>query len=454
MITAESIENWLGIGWENGRPDRAISGVTQDTRTLKSGNLYIAIRGPRFDGHAFLSEARTCGAAGALVDAHSTVPIPEGLPVIRVDDPIAALGRLATACRSESGMTVVGITGSSGKTTVKEMIGSVLGHAGPVGVTRGNYNNEIGLPLSMLSSPPEARYGVFEIGMNAPGEIAGLSRIMQPDIAVVTNVGPVHLENFSSVEAIADEKGALLQSLKPDGVAVLDADHEWFEHLKQMVPGRLVTVGTSGDVDYQWSTDGWRELSIRERGGEAHSLELPLPGEHNSLNAVMAVAVGRQCGLEWETILSGLLEVALPPMRWEAETLRGVTYVNDAYNANPVSMRVAVQTFSKMPCSGRRWLVIGDMLELGEESAELHRHLGAFAGGYEWAGVALMGSFADDLAQGFEQAEASNVQVYENQQEIADYLMANTLQGDAVLLKGSRGMHLEDVMTHLMKAAV
>ncbi|MCG2659848.1 MAG: UDP-N-acetylmuramoyl-tripeptide--D-alanyl-D-alanine ligase, partial [Kiritimatiellae bacterium] len=336
---AREVAQWTGGKWCFGQPG-AIAGVSTDSRTLCRGALFVALRGPLFDGHSFIGEAFARGAVGAVISENTCAMPRKDHPLLRVPDTAQALRDMAANYRRRIQVAIVAVTGSVGKTTVKEMVADVLARRLRVARTLGNWNNEIGLPLSLLAMEPETRIGVFELGMNHPGELASLCRMLQPDWGLVTTIGPVHLEFFESVEAIVAEKSTLLKSLPSGGVAVLRCDEPYFEILRAAVPCRVITLALSGAADYIASpSDAQGQMEIRERAtGEACRLQAPLPGAHHAANSLYAAAVGRAHGLAWEEIRAALEEYRSPPMRWERQSVAGVTIINDAYNANPVSM--------------------------------------------------------------------------------------------------------------------
>ncbi len=436
-------------------PTRCIQGVSTDSRTLLPGALYVALRGERFDGHVFTGNAFSAGAAAAMVERNGAVAAPAGGALLEVENTATALSALGAAHRRCLAPLTIGVTGSVGKSTVKEMTAAVLGRAAVTARTRGNWNNEIGLPLSLLGIEPGSRYGVFEAGMNHPGEMSRLSRVLQPDWGIVTSVGPVHLEFFASVEAIAIEKGALLQALPRDGRAFLCIDDAWFDLLHQMAPCPVRTVSCDGNGDLNvWPQLSQRRLEVTERAsGETYAFNWPWPGRHNALNAGFALLAGREAGLSWSLLEEGLAAYRPLPMRWEEVQVGDWVIVNDAYNANPFSMRAAIGTFAQRPCAGRRWMVLGDMKELGAGAADAHRRLGEdVAGDGEWAGLLTVGPLAAGiadgaLARGF---DPQRIWCCTDPQCAAEVLHERLQPGDTVLLKASRGMALEVLVEALV----
>jgi UDP-N-acetylmuramoyl-tripeptide--D-alanyl-D-alanine ligase len=457
MTTARNIFDpvWLacatGGSWQR-MPTGEIQRICHDTRKLQSGDLYVAIRGSRIDGHSLVEEAIAKGAVAALVDQTylSNCALQSTVPLLVVADTLIALGRMAGMHRHRSGILATGITGSMGKTTVKDMTACLLGQIGNTVATQGNWNNNIGLPLSMLGIALDTQYGVFEIGMNHPGEIAPLSEILSPDWGVVTSIGPVHIEFFDSVEAIAHEKADLLRALPQKGIAFLPVGDPYYPILRDAVPCSLqtVAVGAHGEADLVISNQQGR-LVVREHG-EAHSADLPIPaaGQHNLLNAGLAILVARAAGASWEQIRKGFSQYQPAPMRWEMQVLDGCTIINDAYNANPVSMSAALDTFSQTRVKGSKWLVLGDMLELGAHAENAHIALGQAVAKGTWAGLAAVGVHAQTvkaaaIAAGF---SSDVVAAFPTVQDVSDWLRTRVAPGDAVLLKGSRGVQLEKLL--------
>jgi UDP-N-acetylmuramoyl-tripeptide--D-alanyl-D-alanine ligase len=434
IFRPEDLAAWLGVPWSGGLPASMIQGISTDTRTLRPGELYVALRGEQFDGHRFVAEAFKAGAAGALVDRSFAG---EMGPVLRVDDTLAGLQQLARGYRATWSARVVGITGSVGKTTVKEMCADLLSSRWMTHRTAGNFNNHIGLPLTMLRMPPEAEMGVFEIGMNHPGEIRPLAALLRPDVVVMTDVANAHIEHFESEQGIAEEKAELPASLGSNGWAVLALDGRWFELLRSRCAGRVVTVALGAGADYCGEMTGPDLLRVGET-----VYTLPLPGEHTHRNALRAITLGLELGLSPSQIQAGLNRFKAPAMRWEKEVAGGVEFINDAYNASPLSMRAALSTFAELPCEGRKVAVLGGMRELGDRSEEEHRALGCFLEPLSIDEVVCVGPLAAYIAG----AMGRSVRKAGTLEEASQWLTQWVLPGDQVLLKGSRGERLEGVL--------
>ncbi|MEI7947552.1 MAG: UDP-N-acetylmuramoyl-tripeptide--D-alanyl-D-alanine ligase [bacterium] len=455
LFDAQELARWAHGEW-TGDPSLRVEvcGVSQDTRTLKPGYLYVAIRGERFDGHAFVEKAFELGAAGALVDqAWQPATGLEGLPLIRVADTRKALQELAHAWRMKSAAKIIGLTGSSGKTTTKEMTAACLSGAGRVCATEGNLNNDIGLPLSLLKMSEDTAYGVFEAGMNHRGEISVLADILKPQGAVISSIGNAHIEFLDSIENIAHEKADLLRVLPQEGFAVLCRETTCFDILAKASAAPVITTSfITRDANFfgEILNVSTGMIRIHERDTDAAiDLSCGLPGAHNASNALLAFATARCAGVTAQQAVAGIQHVVMPGKRWEVIDRKGVTIVNDAYNANPDSMIAVMKTFMTMPCKGRRILVLGDMRELGSHSESLHRLVGQAISACAPDAIFAVGEMAtsfmadEAIACGF---PAARVQVAQTTHEAAQHLSEYVREGDSVLLKASRGMTLENIL--------
>jgi UDP-N-acetylmuramoyl-tripeptide--D-alanyl-D-alanine ligase len=434
--------------------------VSTDSRSLREGELFVALRGPRFDAHDHVGEAFGRGAWGAMVEERAwrdgkvnrQVSDFPGRAIISVGDTARALGDLAAWYRSRLDLKVIGITGSNGKTTTKEMTASIAGRRWKVHKTEGNFNNLIGLPLTVLGLDETHEVAVLEMGMNRRGEIRRLAQIARPDVGVVTNAGLAHLEHLGSIEAVAAAKGELIETLGPGATAVLNADDRRVAALAVSFPGRVITFGLGPGADF-------RALEIRGgEGGDSFTLSsplgtrdisLPLPGEHNVRNALAAAAAAFALGAGLDVIGEGLAAVRPVPMRFALHSyLDGIRVVNDAYNANPDSMESALRSLKMMQSRGRHAAVLGDMLELGEESPGAHRRLGKEAAAASLDLLVAVGRFAEETVRGAVEAglPRERIVVVPDCRGAAEALGAWLGPGDLVLLKGSRGVALEEVL--------
>lgn len=433
--------------------DTLFHAVTTDSRHVEPGALFFALRGPHHDGHRFVAEALRAGAAGAVVE----VPVPGiAAPAVHVAGTLKALGDLARWTRLRTPMRVVAITGSNGKTTTKEMIASICAAAEfPPGrdrilKTQGNENNLVGMPRTLLRLQGDEAVAVLEMGMNRAGEIARLTEIACPDYAVLTNVGPAHLEGFGgSLAGVAAAKAELFAGLRADAAVAVNADDEWVSRLAAAFPGRKVTFGAHAEVSARaiadLGTDGVAfDLVI---GAHARKVRLRFVGQHNVTNALGAAAVGHAMGFSLEVIARGLEWTVGTPMRMQVVRLRnGVTLINDAYNANPSSVEAALMALRRF--SGRPVVVLGEMWELGDEARRAHRFVGERAAALGVQQLFVMGAQAAEMAAGARAAgmRSDAVHVCGAHAEVAEAVAARWQPGDIVLVKGSRGMKMEEVV--------
>ena len=450
------LAKWSGGAWQHA--PASVTGASINTKTLKPGDLFFALEGSKADGHDFVSDALARGAAGAVV-RRAFAKKHTKLPLLAVADPAVALRAIAAGYRATLKATFVAITGSVGKTTVKEMTADLLATVGPTARTHGNFNNDLGLPLSMLAVAPNAKFGVFELGMNHPGELAPLCKLLRPSLGIVTMVGPVHFEYFDSVQAIAEEKAEVLRCLPKEGFAILDADGDWFELLRNAAKCRLVTTALDTVADYVARTDAAQPgaFTVIERTtGESAALHNSIPGMHNVRNALLAVAAARTQSAAWANISAALAAFKPVGLRWQRSEWHGVEIINDAYNASPPSMAAALRTFMETPTMGRRWLVLGGMLELGAAAEDLHNELGHFVAGLKAVRLISVGELGAWIAAGAFEAgmAAERIEICEGCGAAAEILRTRLKSGDAVLLKASRGEKLERVIEDLTKEPV
>ena len=434
-------------------------GVSTDTRTLHAGECFFALRGERFDGHRFVGDAAAKGAACAVVEeaaASGLDKVAGACPLIAVADTTKALGALASHVRASSAIPWVAITGSAGKTTTKELTAAALGALGPVLKAPASYNNNIGVPLTVLALEPEHRAAVTEIGTSAPGEVAPLAAIVRPTVAVLTTIGPAHLESFGSLRAIAREKaelfGALEGALEPDGVAVLPSDCPQINLFREAAPGRIVSFGFGEDAevraeDIVTADDG----TSRFRVGFVQ-VHLRLAGRANVANALAALAVAEALGVNHNDAARRISEVAPPPMRGRLREARGIRVYEDCYNANPLSFAAALESWRAIPSVGRRWVVAGDMRELGDGSAALHEKLGEEIARAGAAALLAVGEFAPHTARGAAKAglPQRSITISNTADDAAPRARDIAREGDLVLVKGSRAVELERVVEALV----
>ncbi|MEM1057766.1 MAG: UDP-N-acetylmuramoyl-tripeptide--D-alanyl-D-alanine ligase [Verrucomicrobiota bacterium] len=441
----------------SGPAGREIARVGKDTRDLRPGDLYVALKGERFDGHAFLPQAAEAGAAAALVSEAPEAGLPADFGLIKVADTLVGLQTLAGDYRRRLSARTVGVTGSSGKTSTKEMIASVLRQKFATRATQGNLNNHIGVPLTVLSLEEGDAWGVVEMGMNHPGEIRPLARMAAPFVGVVTNIGSAHIEFFEDRSGIAQEKSELLMALPENGLAVFPAQDDFAETLRARTQARVVTVGEGGDWQaerIEVTTSGI-DFDLVGPGGRAR-VSLPLFSRPMVSNALLAAAVGAEAGLSLEEIAAGLAAVELPGQRMKVSQLEdGRWVINDAYNANADSMRASLQALMEMPSGGRKTALLGSMGELGARSAELHRQVGRDAAELGVDALIVMGPAADDMRAGALEGglDGGAVAVAASHDEAGERLSHGfKTTGDCLLVKGSRFMKLEEIVTQLESA--
>jgi len=435
-----------------GRGEGEVKGLSIDTRTLKQGELFVAVAGSRFDGHDFLAQAVARGAAAALV--HKDVLAPPGLDVVKVEDTTRALGDLARHIRMSVGLPVVAITGSTGKTTTKDMTAALLEARGPVLKTEANLNNRYGVPLTLFRLLPEHTAAVLEMGMSAAGELSGLTRIARPDVAVITNVAAVHLEFFDSVDAIALAKAEILEGLRPFGAAVLNWDDERTRRIGQEHKGDVVWFGRDRICDVsaeslRGTVHGMRfDLRIETK---RHDVFLPLPGPHFVQNFLAAAAAAHRLGVSAEQIAERATHLKAASRRGQVSRLQqAITLLDDSYNSNPVAVQAAVAALG-MAAEGRRVAFLGDMLELGKETGRLHEETGEKVAELLDVVVAV-GPQSASLLKGAGKAGLSKEKLFWFADAAAAAAAAPDIvrSGDAVLVKGSRGVRMEQVADALV----
>ncbi len=363
-----------------------IKGVSIDSRTIRANELFVAIKGDRFDGHDFVPEVMKRGAWGALVDRTALSNRFSSLGGLRnivpVEDTLSALQEMAFMHRRNFGIPVVGITGSNGKTTTKEMLAGILKQKGPVLKNEGNLNNHIGVPLTLLKLNADHTAAVVEMGMSAMGEIDLLARLIGPDVGVITNIGPAHLEFLKSMDRVAQAKGELFDHLKPGGTAVLNADDHYFEVLKKKYNGRVLSFGIDKKSDVRaWEIRPERDFTEFMIGsnGSTVSVRLRAVGKHNIYNALAAAGAALAVGMSIDAVKEGLNDFIPVAMRSELRQVNGRTVLADCYNANPASMEAALETLVSLRSGGKAIAVLGDMLELGAVTVDAHRAIGATA---------------------------------------------------------------------------
>ncbi len=445
-MVAESVKGYL-IG-----ADRAFDSVSTDTRTLQPGQLFFALHGENFDAATFVAEAERRGAAGAVVEQRQSCDLAQ----VEVSDARRALGQWGKSWRARFSISVIAVTGSNGKTTVKEMIASILvqelGDRAELLVTEGNLNNEIGLPLTVLKLCDRHRIAVLEMGASHPKEIAYLADIAAPGIGVVTNAGVAHLEGFGSEEAVAAAKGELFESLSAGGIAIINRDDRFFETWRRLAGEATVySFGLDDAADFRASdiqetvAGEQSELKFDIRSGDdTVQVCMPMAGAHNVRNALAATAAARAAGASWDAVRRGLAAMDNVSGRLRAVPgSGGATIYDDSYNANPGSVRAAIDFLAAH--TGQTWLVLGDMAELGPESLQLHREIGAEARKKGVSRLFCVGEQSRAAAEGF----GKEARWFTDIQSLADTIMAMPKDGVTILMKGSRCMGLEKLVAIL-----
>jgi len=417
----------------------AFLGMTQDSRALKPGNLYCALLGERVDGHRFVVDAAGAGAAAALVAHTVDAPVPQ----LVVDDVVQAMGALAGAWRESMDVRVVAVTGSNGKTTVKTMLASIMRCDAQTLATRGNYNNEIGVPLTLAALGEQHRFAVIEMGCGKPGDIEYLAAMARPDVGVVINAGPAHLERLGSIDGVAQTKGELFAALGADDVAVINRDDDYFEYWRGLgSASRQLAFGRSSGADVRLEGDD----QVMTPAG-AFTLEIALPGEHNRMNALAATAAALAVGIGIDSIASGLAAVdSLPGRLSEREMGGGWCLIDDSYNANPASLHAGLNVLSARP--GQRWLALGEMAELGDESNRLHREIGRAAKELGVERLFAIGPHAEAVVEAF----GSRGEAFGDMDTMARRMQDLVESGVTCLVKGSRSAQMERLVDRLRAA--
>ena len=446
----EKIIRWTGGELRDGDPAISFATICTDSRALKAADLFLALRGDNFDGHTFVAEAARRGAIGAVVE-QALEGLPPGFAQVRVGNTLDALQKISARYRRQLPLQVVAVTGSNGKTSTKDFTAAVLGQNFRVTKTEGNFNNHIGLPLTMLRASASDQIGVFELGMNHPGEIAPLAALAAPDVAIITNVGVAHIEYMGTREAIAQEKGALAEALQPSGLVILNADDDFSKSIAARTKADAIFCGlASGDIRAEDLRQDFGGMKFR-LGADDHwvDAELPVPGVHMVRNALLAVAAGRFFGLSLEECAEGLRGLRLTRGRLEQKIIGGIHVLDDTYNANPDSAAAALRTLAEMPAKGRRIAVLGRMAELGTETETGHRSVGHVAAELRIDCILDVGAAPSYIAEEAERGGIAQVLRPANVQDALQALREIAQPGDVVLVKGSRSSKMERIVEGL-----
>ena len=459
-LTLTEIINATGGTLRQGLPDTTICGISTDTRTLKPGNLFIPLTGPNFDGHDFIAPSIAAGAAACLTDkAHNAdfANISPAIARIEVDDTLQALGNIARTWRMRFNCRVIAVTGSAGKTTTKEMLAAICAQGHNILKTQGNFNNLVGLPHTLFGLNDGIDLAILELGTNAPGEIARLAYLAQPDIGIITNIGPAHLEGLGTVDAVREEKGSLWRIMDNQGTAVINLDDPQIEILKEKWRGKRITCSLTGPADITAAdirtiSAGKCAFTLNIRG-QKNEVILSSPGRHNVGNALLAAAAAA-AGFDAAAITAGLRAFQPISGRMEIETLpNGAHLIHDAYNANPLSVGAALKTLMDLSSSGRRIVILGDMLELGEQATAYHEEIGHEIGSLHIYALFLKGDFSRVTAAAAEATglDKNHIFFFDGKAKAIPALRENVSAGDWILLKGSRRMNLEELIPEIRK---
>ncbi|MBQ6759000.1 MAG: UDP-N-acetylmuramoyl-tripeptide--D-alanyl-D-alanine ligase [Selenomonadaceae bacterium] len=422
--------------------------VTTDSRKISSGALFMALKGENFNGEDFAEESLNKGAAAVLVSKNFDKDL-DGV-IIKVEDTLKAYRQIAGAWRNRFDIPVIAVTGSNGKTTTKDLTAAALNSFGHVQKTSGNFNNEVGVPMTLLGMNDETTAAVVEIGMRGLGQIESLAEVVRPTIGIITNVSEAHIELLGSIENIAKAKGELVEAIQSGGTIILNADNQYTAAMTKLVREgvNVITYGLENDADLNASDiligSVATEFTLTYRG-EAYDFEIPMLGRHNVSNALGAIAAGLTLGLSVEEIQRGISSLTTTKMRFEVIRRDGLTIVNDAYNASPASMRVAIRTTSEV-YNGRLIAVLGDMLELGEIAERVHREIGAELVENKFDTLITLGELGKFIAAGAREAGLEKVYTFDTHEAAAKKILEIVRNGDTILFKASHVMHMEKII--------
>jgi UDP-N-acetylmuramoyl-tripeptide--D-alanyl-D-alanine ligase len=439
-----------------GEPGMVFSGVTTDSRKVARGNLFIPLIGEKFDGHDYIKQCFDAGASVCLTS--KTIQQVSGCAAVLVEDTAKALRDIAAWHRKKYHIPVVGITGSVGKTSTKDMVACVLSQKYQVLKTQGNFNNEIGLPLTVLNMDSSHETAVIEMGMSGFGEISRLTSIAKPSIAVITNIGVSHIEKLGSQQGILQAKLEILEGLEKDGLVILNGDDPLLKSLEGKLSFRTVFYGFNSGLDYTAvNYESLGEQGSRFQitvGGSDYEVEIPVPGIHNVHNALAAIAAGIEMHIPVKVIIDGIRTFSPGNMRQSIITYNGLKIINDAYNASPQSMKAAINVLEEISSDSRSIAVLGDMFEMGELAEDLHYSVGSFIKDKKVDFLVTVGENSRKISQAV--ADSGNqrivLQHFENNREALNYILKIIKPGDYILIKGSRGMKMEQIADGIMKS--
>jgi UDP-N-acetylmuramoyl-tripeptide--D-alanyl-D-alanine ligase len=427
---------------------QTFTGVSTDSRQINPGEIFVALKGERFNGHDFLTTVTQLGAAALIVMDDG--PIFEGITIIKVTDTLKALGNIARFHRRRFAVPLIAITGSNGKTTTKDLVASILGKELSLVKTEANYNNEIGLPLTLLKLNSQTEATVVEMGMRGLGQIRNLARIAEPTIGLVTNVGLTHLELLQTQDNIAKAKSELVESLPYDGLAILNGDDAWVREMGNCTQARKVYYGIEGpNLDYQAEivemTDSGSRFKANLNDGSI-AITLPVPGRHNVMNAIAAIAAAKELGVTEQSIQNGLADPELSGKRLNIIEKNGYRVIDDTYNASPTSVKAAIDVLQSGQSGERKIAVLADMLELGPTADEIHYEIGMYAARKKIDHLFAFGDLAKKYAEGMNKLAEGRGEYFSDKQALIKKLKAYIKPGDFILVKGSRGMKMEEIV--------
>ena len=439
-----------------GNSELLINGISTDTRSIKQGEIFFALEGENYDGHKFVEQAIHNGAAGAVISSGKKAAYSfhngfKKCALLEVADTLTALGELAKFYRNSLPASFIAVTGSNGKTTTKDMAYHVLRNFKSVSRSRKSFNNLIGVPLTIFETETAHDFCIVEMGTNAPGEIKRLSEIIFPDFAILTNISNAHLEGLENIEGVASAKSEFIENMAEDGTLITNADDDWCNQIADRFNGKVISFGFNQSADIKASNVKRNDSGFVFTVNDSLTVNLPVFGKHNIYNALAVIAMCDTVGVGIEVICDKFMDFKLPPMRMEKQICGGIVVVNDGYNSNPSSMSSALDEFSQLMTSGRKVLICGDMLELGNYAERLHKEVGAKVADANidvlWTVGPLSRFVAEEaIANGMPR---ENILSCETSEEMCSFVASQLKKDDTVLIKGSRRVKLESVLRQI-----